>query len=226
MNVGDVYNGNLLVLSFDGCLNVLVRFIDTGFETRSSAQHVRSGRIKDKLKPSVYGAGFIGDGTYKAKVNNKTTAAYIAWKGMLQRCYDEKWRKANPYYCGVTVSSDWLNFQLFAEWFYKSLPSDGGKYQLDKDSMVSGNKVYSAETCCLLTQADNVREAASRADHSKRKVTAKRYMVVSPGGVEIEVVNLAKFCRENGLLDSHMSSVASGRRSHHRGWTAELLRNV
>lgn len=49
---------------------------------------------------------------------------------------------------------------------------------------------------------------------------AKYYIVTNPGGEEIEVFNLRKFCRENGLNDANMGKVAAGKRKRHKGFKA------
>lgn len=44
---------------------------------------------------------------------------------------------------------------------------------------------------------------------------------VSPDGVVFQDIhNLAAFCREHGLLTTHMLKVHMGKRHQHRGWTA------
>lgn len=223
MNKGDVYHGEILVLEFNGCLDVKVRFLSTGYEVVTQSQKVRDNTIRDRMIPSVYGVGFLGGVEYRAKVNKIETESYIAWKGMLQRCFDEKWRKANPYYYGVTVCDDWLNFQVFSRWFYKNKPEPGKRYQLDKDSKVHGNKVYCPSACSLLSQRDNVRESSSRTNYSTRRKTTKKYIITPPHGDGFEIENLAKFCKENNLSDAHMSSTSTGKRKHHKRWKARLL---
>jgi len=52
---------------------------------------------------------------------------------------------------------------------------------------------------------------------------AKDYIVTSPEGVEYTVHCLTEFCKEHGLTQQCLSSVASGKRKHHRGWAARLL---
>jgi len=43
---------------------------------------------------------------------------------------------------------------------------------------------------------------------------------IDPNGIAVGPIrNLAAFCREHGLDDTHMSAVASGRIVSHRGWT-------
>jgi len=70
---------------------------------------------------------------------------------MLERCYDPKYQLKKPTYVGCTVCEEWLNYQVFAEWYennYKEIPNI--KFQLDKDLMIKGNKVYSPKNCKLI----------------------------------------------------------------------------
>ena len=57
-------------------------------------------------------------------------------------------------YDGVYVCEEWLNFQVFAEWYFNHSFYDVG-YDLDKDLLVRGNKVYSPDTCCMLPNIIN-----------------------------------------------------------------------
>lgn len=52
---------------------------------------------------------------------------------------------------------------------------------------------------------------------------AKDYIVTSPEGIEYTVHCLTEFCKEHHLTQQCLSLVASGKRKHHRGWTARLL---
>ena len=111
--------------------------------------------MKDRMKPSICGIGFLGYGEHKASVDCNATKVYIAWKGMLKRCYCQKSLEKQPTYKGCTVHLDWHNFQNFAKWYYDHHPTDGETYRLDKDYLVKGNKVYSPNTCCFLTTGAN-----------------------------------------------------------------------
>lgn len=46
----------------------------------------------------------------------------------------------------------------------------------------------------------------------------KTYLVTTPVGETINVDNLAKFCRENKINNSHMTEVAQGKRKQHKGY--------
>src|SRR5699024_3966388 len=54
-----------------------------------------------------------------------------------------------------TVDDRWHDFQEFALW-YDSHPYSKSGYDIDKDILVSGNKVYSPETVCLVPRDLNM----------------------------------------------------------------------
>lgn len=101
----------------------------------------------------VYNKGVYYKGKYKSRINGKHTVAYNTWINMLQRCYDEKLHKRNPSYSNCYVVDDWLDFQKFNEWFDLNYIEN---YQLDKDLLFPGNKIYGPDTCCFLPKEINV----------------------------------------------------------------------
>lgn len=100
----------------------------------------------------IYGVGVYRDGKYKATNKRKITRCYSVWRSMIQRCYDENYQKKDRSKCyvGCSVSSEWHEFQNFAEWYHNNHPDDGLNYHLDKDLKVKGNRVYSSETCLIV----------------------------------------------------------------------------
>lgn len=199
--------GKLEIIDYKSAGNVTVRFVDTGYLTTASSWNIRNGQVKDKIKPSAYGVGYLGDGQYKASENGKDTKVYSRWIGMLDRCYGVKWKENNPCYLGCSVCEEWLNFQNFAQWFFENYPKDGNDYELDKDIKIPGNKVYGPDTCKFVTHSENASHARS-----------KRYKLLSPEGKEIVVFNLMAFCRENNLRYSSMLKVSNGSRESCFGW--------
>jgi len=77
---------------------------------------------------------------------------YRVWKSMLNRCYSAKYQERQPTYKGCSVSEEWLRFSNFKRWMEAQ---DFEGMQLDKDLLLEGNKVYSAETCVFVTKAVN-----------------------------------------------------------------------
>ena len=103
----------------------------------------------------VYGVGIYTKGKYKAKESGKDTKVYKVWQPMIQRCYCQKHQEKHPTYKGCTVCPEWLEFQAFAEWYEFNYPRDGESYHIDKDLKFIGNKVYSPDTCLLVSQTVN-----------------------------------------------------------------------
>lgn len=136
---------------------------DDGTLVEVEYRALRTGKIKNPNKPSVYGVGYIGEGKYNSGTSKKHTKEYEIWKKMLQRCYDEKYQIAEPTYCGVTVDPTWFNFQQFCEDITKLENYDAWKnndgYELDKDILCDkfniNPKVYSLATCKFVTKSEN-----------------------------------------------------------------------
>lgn len=114
---------------------------------------IKNGQIKNLFHPSVYDVGYIGQGKYCSKLENKPTKVYYIWKAMLQRCYDENIRYKRTEYKGCTVVKKWHNFQNFAKWFEENYVEGS---QLDKDILFKGNKFYSFKTCCFVPREINI----------------------------------------------------------------------
>ena len=118
-----------------------------------------------KAKKLVFGVG-INDADYVVQrneiieVNGKQKLKlvwvcpyYRAWHNMLMRCYSTKYQERFPTYKGCSVSEEWLTFSVFKSWMERQ---DWEGKQLDKDLLFNGNKVYSGETCVLVTKAVNM----------------------------------------------------------------------
>lgn len=159
MKVGEVYRlkqgGSCTLVGYKNSYTAIVEFNDNHMHRKECrTYHLEEGSVKNPYHPRVYGVGFVGVGSFKTSIGGKGTEAYSAWSSMMRRCYDSKYWIKNPSYEGCTVHLDWHNFQNFAGW-YMSQKWLGLGYQLDKDILVSGNKVYSKENCCLVPQEIN-----------------------------------------------------------------------
>lgn len=107
------------------------------------------------IKRTVRGVGYNTRGKHKSNVNGKPTKVYMIWQGMFNRCYNDYQLDRRPNYEGCTVAESWYNFQDFGDW-YDNQPHNGDDFQLDKDILFKGNKVYSPETCCLVPRQINM----------------------------------------------------------------------
>lgn len=211
LKIGSVHSssnyGDFKILNYFNSSNVEVEFVLTGFKVVAHSSAIRNGEVKDKILPSVYGVGFVGDGVHAPTQDRKQTRAYRAWSSMLRRCYCPKHKKERPTYIGVTVCKDWRNFQNFAEWFNEN-NIEG--FHMDKDVKQRGieDKVYSPEVCIFISHKENNIEACAR-----------HYRMIDSGGVEHEIYNMRGFCRKNNLKYKSMLRVSTGIQAHHKGWT-------
>lgn len=93
--------------------------------------------------------------------NGSSIWEYSVWAGIKQRCRNGSTpQQINPRYIGVMLCNEWEDFDNFYEWISKQvgycyLDIDGTSYHVDKDILVSGNKVYSPQTCVLAPQRIN-----------------------------------------------------------------------
>ena len=152
-------NGHFMtILEYRNSKDIDVYFNDYDFIKRNVCYKTfKSGEIICPYEPTVYGIGHVGEGKYKRyNKYNRVTIEYDVWKGMLRRCYDEKYSNKNLTYKYCTVCEEWHNFQNFAEWYdenYYEVKSE--EMHLDKDILVKGNKIYSPETCVFVPRKIN-----------------------------------------------------------------------
>ncbi|WP_296193703.1 MULTISPECIES: hypothetical protein [unclassified Psychrobacter] len=145
-----------VVLEYINCYEVLIKFLDgVGYERTVRADHLRSGTFSNPYFKSVFGVGFLGEGNYKCQSDNgKISPEYQCWFDMIRRCYSENSHIKAPTYINCSVDDRWHNFQNFAAWFHGKGGYKKG-YQLDKDILVKGNKVYSEDNCCFVPRQIN-----------------------------------------------------------------------
>lgn len=107
----------------------------------------------------VYGVG-VNDYDGKVHIDGRHIRSYQVWLDMLKRCYSAKYHDKYPTYIGCYVSKEWLSFNNFKNWYDANYPEElarslGIKFELDKDLLVKGNKMYSCDTCIFLPQKVN-----------------------------------------------------------------------
>ena len=95
----------------------------------------------------VAGVGVYEAGDYVAKVNGKHTTEYRIWHGMLQRCYSPA---RAQHYRGCSVHEDFHDYQQFCVWGSSQPGFTKEGWELDKDIIVAGNRVYSPDACVFL----------------------------------------------------------------------------
>ena len=160
-------SGDFKILKYNDSKEVEIQFLKTGYETVARLDNIKSGSIKDPYSPSVYGVVIIG-AKYPVSEGSFKTKEYDLWCSMLRRCYSEKYQKKYPTYEGCEISDNFKYFEYFYEWCHKQIGFNNEGWQLDKDLLVKGNKVYSEYFCVFIPSEINsllIKHEASRGEH-------------------------------------------------------------
>ena len=85
---------------------------------------------------------------------------YTVWYSMSQRCHNSKIHKQKPTYSGCAISDNFKSLPYFLDWAkqqvgHNSRDGEGRKFNLDKDILIKGNKVYSENTCVFVPMEIN-----------------------------------------------------------------------
>jgi hypothetical protein len=179
---------------------VRVRFLGTGSEVLCQKGAAVDGRVKDPLRPSIYGVGFTGVGKYKRSIKGVKTGAGTKWESMLSRCYSGKYKNYSKY----NVCDEWHNFQNFAGWFYAKRKEG---LELDKDLRFNGSYEYGPETCSFLTKSENIKISSE-----------KSFDIVHLDGMRYTGKNIAELSRESGINKNSLYSLIRGERNMIKGW--------
>ena len=160
-------SGDFKILKYNDRANVEIQFVNTGYEMVARLNHIRNGNVKDPYSPSVCGVGILGT-KYPPSVNGVKTKEYGLWTDMLTRCYSDTYKKKQPTYEGCKVSENFKSYEYFYEWCNSKVGFDVKGFDLDKDLLIKGNKVYSENTCIFIPREINtllVKRESSRGKH-------------------------------------------------------------
>lgn len=108
---------------------------------------------KKLMEPVMYGVGYHG-----TLYTNSKEKSYQRWHYIMNRCYSTAIHELYPKYKGCKVCEEWLNYSNFKLWYDEHvLPWEilGEDFEIDKDILIKGNKIYSPETVCLVPKFIN-----------------------------------------------------------------------
>jgi len=156
MFVGDTFetkdSGTIRVIELLVGSKAVVEFDDGNTGTFHRANIVR-GLVKNYMKPIIFNRGFLGS------PRTSKCRAYGVWSQMFNRCYSGKFQA----YRDCTVNEVWYDFQVFRSWYEEQKNSSILGFELDKDILQRGNKIYCAELCQVIPANLNKLLESSRA---------------------------------------------------------------
>ena len=206
-------SGRFTITSYLDSYNIGVKFVNTSYEMVTHLGSIKSGNVKDPYSPSVYGVGIVGT-KYPTMINGRNTKEYGLWQNMLTRCYNDTYKNKQPTYIGCEVSDNFKSYEYFYEWCHNQVGFSNKDWQLDKDLLIKGNKIYSESTCVFLPNEINlllVKCTASRGEYligvywSKTANAFKATVRKNKGGqkhlgyfnTELEAYNAYKIAKES-----------------------------
>ena len=145
--------GDFKIIKYVSAKEVLVKFLKTGTEVWCTRKNAFDGHVKDKYFPTICGVGYYGNALPILSCP-KIERAYSVWFKMLSRCYDARIKQAKNY-GDCSVSENFTSFEYFLSWYLSQVGSDQNNWQLDKDLLYKGNRVYSEDTCCIVPHEIN-----------------------------------------------------------------------
>lgn len=167
---GDIFKtkncGDVIVIEVRASDDVEVEFLD-GYRKVTYVDSLKKGTVQNPNVASVYGVGFISEDEHSHNADRVVTREYNLWSGMMTRCYNPKYHEKKPSYKDVSVCNEWLHFTNFKNWLHSQPDFYKDGWQMDKDILLKGNKVYCPELCVfvppeinsLLTKANSRRGA-------------------------------------------------------------------
>jgi hypothetical protein len=146
----------MTIIRYGHCDDIDIQFNNGVILTNRQYTSFKKGNILNPYHPTLCNIGYLGIGVYKVWENNKLTKEYVKWSSLINRCYNSKIQNRQSSYIGCYVVEEWHNFQNFGEWYKENWkPWMDKTWQLDKDILIKGNKVYSPETCCFVPKYIN-----------------------------------------------------------------------
>lgn len=141
--------GDVVVLEYNNAIDVTIKFLNTGNVRKTATSEIRKGEIRDNEAFPVHAVGIM-DVPDELRRGEPKPKEYSIWNNIRQRCYNENIRGTNQTYQGVEMSENFKIYSYFKDWCKDQIGFNEDGWQLDKDILSKGVKLYSEDTCCFV----------------------------------------------------------------------------
>ena len=149
------YQGcKMKVIRYENANDITIQFLDDyRTEINSNWVNFQTGGIKNPMFPTVRDVGIVGNEVSIVE-NGQKIKEYQTWVNIINRCYNNRNTNRDRTYSDCSLDEKWLYFPNFYRWIisqpnYEKWKKDTS-WQIDKDILCKGNRIYSENTCCLV----------------------------------------------------------------------------
>ncbi len=193
--VGEIYLTNqgywVKIIECFGALNCTIQF-ENGLIVRNKRHgDIVRGKVNNPYHPSVCDVGYMGVGKYSNKTHRYI---HVRWTNIVSRY------QLSTTYKKASTCEEWKCFQNFAPWFEENWkPYMDSTWDIEKDIIIKGNKIYSPETCCLVPHEINML-FTSRVDNTNGLPTGVNYD--KTGTKYTARIQISKIPKQLGTFDT------------------------
>ena len=145
------FGSKMTIINYHNSQEIDIYFEEYNWSCKTQYSTFQRGEIICPYERRFVGIGYMGEGKY-----NTRSKMYRTWINMLRRCYDKATQERQSYYIGCTVCDEWLNYQVFAQWYEENYYEVGNQIMaLDKDILNKGNRIYSPTNCVFVPKSIN-----------------------------------------------------------------------
>jgi hypothetical protein len=145
----------MTIIEYVNYNNITVEF-ESGYKTKTTYNSFKNGILSSPYDKTICGIGVVGLENIYPNINEEYKKSYNKWRGMITRCYNEKFKEKHITYKDCSVCEEWLFYPNFKKWYDDNYYEvDNELMCLDKDILHKGNKIYSPDTCLIVPERIN-----------------------------------------------------------------------
>lgn len=112
------YGSLTKIIEYNNYNDIVVEFQDKyKAKVHTNYRCFSLGITRNPYDKTVFGVGMVGE-KYPVSINKKITKEYVAWNGILERCFNEDYKEKHLTYINAVCCDEWLLFEKFYEWIH------------------------------------------------------------------------------------------------------------